>query len=134
MSNAARGTMRLSVLIAHDHRSDVRHTACRRGGGTMVDTELDDLRRVFLDEAREKVNEMQSALEGSPEKAIERLTYLAHQLKGSGGSYGYQRISSDAAALEDALERQGNDDLDARVQQYVVNLRLEIERCARELH
>jgi HPt (histidine-containing phosphotransfer) domain-containing protein len=100
----------------------------------MVDTELDDLRRVFLDEAREKVNEMQSALEGSPEKAIERLTYLAHQLKGSGGSYGYQRISSDAAALEDALERQSNDDLDARVQQYVVNLRLEIERCARELH
>jgi HPt (histidine-containing phosphotransfer) domain-containing protein len=98
----------------------------------MVDTELDDLRRVFLDEAREKVKEMQSALEQSSSESIERLTYLAHQLKGSGGSYGYQRISSDAAALEDALERDGTD-LDTRVQQYVVNLRLEIERCAREL-
>jgi HPt (histidine-containing phosphotransfer) domain-containing protein len=98
----------------------------------MVDTELDDLRRVFLDEAREKVKEMQSALEQSSSESIERLTYLAHQLKGSGGSYGYQRISSDAAALEDALERDGAD-LDTRVQQYVVNLRLEIERCAREL-
>jgi len=98
----------------------------------MVDTELDDLKRVFLDEAREKVSEMQSALEHSSEQAIERLTYLAHQLKGSGGSYGFQRISSDAAALEDALEHQGTD-LDARVQQYVVNLRIEIERCAREL-
>ena len=98
----------------------------------MVDTELDDLKRVFLDEAREKVIEMQSALENSPEQAIERLTYLAHQLKGSGGSYGYQRISSDAAALEDALEQNGTD-LDARVQQYVVSLRIEIDRCAREL-
>lgn len=98
----------------------------------MVDTELDDLKRVFLDEAREKVNEMQSALEQSSSTSIERLTYLAHQLKGSGGSYGFQRISSDAAALEDALERDGVD-LDARVQQYVVSLRLEIERCARDL-
>jgi HPt (histidine-containing phosphotransfer) domain-containing protein len=98
----------------------------------MVDTELDDLRRVFLDEAREKVKEMQSALEQSSSESIERLTYLAHQLKGSGGSYGYQRISSDAAALEDVLERDGAD-LDTRVQQYVVSLRLEIERCAREL-
>ena len=97
----------------------------------MVDTELDDLKRVFLDEAREKVSEMQSALEQSSDQALERLTYLAHQLKGSGGSYGYQRISSDAAALEDALEHNGSDD--ARVQQYVVNLRIEIERCAREL-
>jgi len=99
----------------------------------MVDIELDDLKRVFLDEAREKVDEMQSALEQSSAQSIERLTYLAHQLKGSGGSYGYQRISSDAAALEDALEQNGND-LDARVQQYVVNLRIEIDRCARELH
>jgi len=99
----------------------------------MVDTELDDLKRVFLDEAREKVSEMQSALEDASDKSIERLTYLAHQLKGAGGSYGYQRISSDAAALEDALERDGAD-LDTRVLQYVVSLRHEIERCARELH
>src|ERR1044071_3662725 len=101
----------------------------------MVDTELDDLRRVFLDEAREKVKEMQSALEQSSSESIERLTYLAHQLKGSGGSYGYQRISSDAAALEDALERDGAD-LDTRVPQIhdvLLHARVEIERCAREL-
>lgn len=100
---------------------------------TIVDTELDDLKRVFLDEARQKVEEMQSALESSSRESIERLTYLAHQLKGSGGSYGFQRISSDAAALEDALDHDGSD-LDARVQQYVVALRMEIDRCARELH
>lgn len=98
----------------------------------MVDTELNELKREFLDEAREKVDEMQSALEGAPAADIDRITYLAHQLKGAGGSYGYQRISADAAALEKALESSG-EELDAQIQQYVVSLRHEIDRCAREL-
>ena len=103
----------------------------------MVDVELNDLKREFLDEAREKVSEMQSALESAPEQSLERITYLAHQLKGAGGSYGYQRISADAAALEKALENRSPSDgsqFDAQIQQYVVSLRHEIDRCARELH
>ena len=105
----------------------------------MVDHELDELKREFLDEARDKVTEMQTALEQAPRAdAIDRLTYLAHQLKGSGGSYGYARISTDAAALEKALETVAADDgqfsgLEAQIQQHVVNLRAEIDRCAREL-
>jgi HPt (histidine-containing phosphotransfer) domain-containing protein len=101
----------------------------------MVDLELNELKREFLDEAREKVSEMQAAIESATDESLERLTYLAHQLKGSGGSYGYERISTDAAALETALEkRSGNGtDADPRIQQHVVNLRAEIERCAREL-
>jgi HPt (histidine-containing phosphotransfer) domain-containing protein len=102
----------------------------------MVDHELDELKREFLDEARGKVDEMQTALEsvGTPQ-ALDRLTYLAHQLKGSGGSYGFQRISTDAAALEKVLEAGGNNGagLEEKVQQYVVNLRAEIDRCKREL-
>jgi len=100
----------------------------------MVDLELNDLRREFLDEAREKVVEMQSALESATLESLERVTYLAHQLKGSGGSYGYQRISTESAALESALEKHGNGaEADPLIQQYVVNLRAEIDRCAREL-
>jgi HPt (histidine-containing phosphotransfer) domain-containing protein len=102
----------------------------------MVDVELNDLRREFLDEAREKVDEMQNALEHASGASLERLTYLAHQLKGAGGSYGYQRISADAAALEKSLEERtvsNGDALDTRIQQYVVSLRSEIDRCAREL-
>ncbi len=103
----------------------------------MVDLELNDLKREFLDEAREKVTEMQTAIESGTAESLERLTWLAHQLKGSGGSYGYERISTDAAALEAALEkRAGNGSgvsADAAIQQYVVNLRAEIDRCAREL-
>ena len=105
----------------------------------MVDYELNELKREFLDEARDKVAEMETVLEKSvTAESLDRLTYLAHQLKGSGGSYGYQRISTDAAELEKALERVVDDeklltDLEPKIQQHVVNLRAEIDRCAREL-
>lgn len=104
----------------------------------MVDLELDELKREFLAEAGEKVRDIQSALdaERSPQ-SLERLAYLAHQLKGSGGSYGYQRISSEAAELEKAAETLGSGpaapELEARMQQCVVNLRAEIEKRSKEL-
>lgn len=94
----------------------------------VVDHELNELRREFLDEARDKVTEMQSALD---DESLERVAYLAHQLKGSGGSYGYQRISTDAAELEKCVESAAPDE--ARIQQFVVSLRAEIDRAAKEL-
>ena len=103
----------------------------------MVDLELDDLKREFLAEADEKVREIQTKLdsEQSPE-ALERLTYLAHQLKGSGGSYGFARISTDAAELETAVEQLAKDGthpgIDDRIQQHVFSLRAEVDRGMRE--
>ena len=96
----------------------------------MVDVELNELRKVFLDEARQKVSEMQSALDDGSGDALERVTYLAHQLKGSGGSYGYQRISADAEALEQALEKQAGDE---QVRAHLASLQNVIDQCAREL-
>jgi HPt (histidine-containing phosphotransfer) domain-containing protein len=98
---------------------------------TMVDHELNELRREFLDEARDKVTEMQSALDGGRgADTLERLSYLAHQLKGSGGSYGYQRISDDAAGLEKAIQ-EGR--IDGDLAPFVEGLKSEIERAAKEL-
>jgi chemotaxis protein histidine kinase CheA len=105
----------------------------------MVDLELDELKREFLDEARDKVAEMQTALEAGPQSAaLDRLAYLAHQLKGSGGSYGYQRISTDAEEVEKAVEAlaalQTSDvSVEAKIQQHVLNLRAEIEKRQKEL-
>ncbi|HKR62682.1 MAG TPA: Hpt domain-containing protein [Thermoanaerobaculia bacterium] len=105
----------------------------------MVDYELNELRREFLDEARAKVAEMQTALETSGDsRALERVAYLAHQLKGSGGSYGYQRISTDAAEVEKAVEslvEQASESpaVEAKIQQHVVSLRSEIEGALRSL-
>jgi HPt (histidine-containing phosphotransfer) domain-containing protein len=103
----------------------------------MVDLELDDLKREFLSEANEKVREIQAKLDGeqSPE-SLDRLTYLAHQLKGSGGSYGFSRISTDAAELETAVELLANEGtrpgIDDRIQQHVFSLRAEVDRRMRE--
>lgn len=101
----------------------------------VVDYELNELKREFLDEARAKVAEMQTALgKVADRQSLDRLAYLAHQLKGSGGSYGYQRISTDAAELEKAVESlaDGGGNADA-IEQYVTNLRTEIDRAASEL-
>ena len=104
----------------------------------MVDHELDELKREFLVEAEEKVREMQTALaSGRSPEALERLGYLAHQLKGSGGSYGYQRISADAAEIEKAVDSVDDGGLNAtaeqKIQEHVGNLRSEIETRVREL-
>jgi HPt (histidine-containing phosphotransfer) domain-containing protein len=97
----------------------------------MVDHELDELKREFLAEAEEKVREMQTALDGG--NALDRVAYLAHQLKGSGGSYGYQRISADAAEIEKAVEAGGKTmPLDV-VRTHVKNLQTEIDRAMKEL-
>jgi HPt (histidine-containing phosphotransfer) domain-containing protein len=108
----------------------------------MVDEELNELRREFLDEAREKAEEMQSTVDGGDRTGptLERLAYLAHQLKGSGGSYGYQQISDDATELEKAVEslaeQNGDGDgtsLDAKIRLHVGNLLTEINSAAKEL-
>jgi len=102
----------------------------------MVDYELNELKREFLAEAEEKVREIQRVLDGTRDSAaFDRLAYLAHQLKGSGGSYGYERISTDAAEIEKAVERMagGAVDVEAKIQQHALNLRTEITKANREL-
>ena len=105
----------------------------------MVDLELDELKKEFLAEARDKVREIETQLDSdrSPQ-TLERMTYLAHQLKGSGGSYGFERISTDAAELEKAVERIVKGDhaerLEEKIQQHVVNLRAEIDKRSREMN
>lgn len=106
-------------------------------GELMVDLELNELRREFLTEAREKVVEMQDAATGqaAPESS-ERLVYLAHQLKGSGGSYGFQGISEQAAEIEKAMEdsrANGGVQNTESIRDRVAGLLAEIDRCARDL-
>ena len=105
-----------------------------------VDYELNELKREFLDEAREKVDEMQSVVDGGDRDSasLDRLAYLAHQLKGSGGSYGYPQISDDATQLEKAIESLAGSNgdptaLDTKIRKHVTNLRTEIDGAVKEL-
>lgn len=97
----------------------------------MVDHELDELRREYLAESVAKVLEMEASIDGgqSPQ-SVDRLTTLAHQLKGSGGSYGFGRISAEAAEVEKAAERMmhGENDALAAVREHVANLSEEITK------
>ena len=109
----------------------------KMGRSNMVDHELDELKREFLAEAEDKVREIASALDdGSPE-SLQRLAYLAHQLKGSGGSYGYQRISQEAAEVEKVVESMlagaNGSALTGKVRQHVTGLSSEIGTRMSEL-
>jgi HPt (histidine-containing phosphotransfer) domain-containing protein len=102
----------------------------------MVDHELNELKREFLDEAKGKVAEMRSALDARADGQFEKVGYLAHQLKGSGGSYGYQQITTIAAGLEElieSLEKQPANGQKAAVERRIGELDQEIQRASTEL-
>ena len=100
-----------------------------------MDPEFDELKREFLAEARLKVLDIREAISSGTPQSLERVSYLAHQLKGSGGSYGYQTISQEAAELERVIEKLAGsetapvDQLDKHAQ----NLGAEIDARSREL-
>lgn len=101
-----------------------------------MDFEFDELKREFLAEARTKVDEIGEALGQQNATAFERMTYLAHQLKGAGGSYGFHKISTEAAALETTLERMaggGNAESARTLALHVRALTDEIEMRSAEL-
>ncbi|HKB80231.1 MAG TPA: Hpt domain-containing protein [Thermoanaerobaculia bacterium] len=102
----------------------------------MIDPELEELKREFLAEAREKVRVMEEDFDGGANpQSIEQLSNLAHQLKGAGGSYGFERISSEAAQVERALEqvRNGGAPLRESMRQNIARLRGEIDQRLAEL-
>lgn len=104
----------------------------------MVDRELEALKREFLAEAKAKVQEIVEMTGGprNPE-SLDRLAYLAHQLKGSGGSYGYARISDDAAEIERAVEQitsgEDGDRSEATLREKSESLRTAVDNAFAEL-
>ena len=96
----------------------------------MVDRELEALKREFLTEAKAKVQEIAAAMnKGRDSESMDRLAYLAHQLKGSGGSYGFGQISDDAAEIERAVE---NSD-EATLREKVESLQHAVDNAAAQL-
>ena len=101
-----------------------------------MDFEFDQLKREFLREATSKVDEIAALLKaGIGESERERAFYLAHQLKGAGGSYGFQSISTDAAELENSLEHglSGTDTAEPQIEKRIATLSSEVSARMREL-
>lgn len=68
---------------------------------------LQALRAAFLVEAAGEVRELERLVAAGPPAGdvARRCRKLAHDLRGSGGSYGFPAVSAAAAALDDALAR-----------------------------
>ena len=67
------------------------------------DPDLKEVAEIFLENLAIQVEQLKQMLEHSQ---MEELAYLAHNLKGSGGSAGFNVISEKARVLEQAVKAQ----------------------------
>lgn len=88
----------------------------------MPDPELRELIAEFVAELPERFAALEKAAAGQDWQEVRR---LAHQLKGSGGSYGFPEITAAAAKVEDAAREP------ARVLQAVASLGVTCEEICR---
>lgn len=86
------------------------------------DPDLEALVEMFVDEMPERIAAIQRCAEADDIEGVRR---LAHQIKGSAGSHGFQPISDCAARLEDSI-RDCRPELS--IHQEVLSL---MEMCAR---
>lgn len=99
-----------------------------------MDPEFDELKKEFLVEARVKIDEIASLLNGSDGRTDrDRMLYLAHQLKGAGGSYGFQRISTEAAAIETVLEKIDGEPTEEQTEELTTRIRNTVDEIQQRL-
>jgi HPt (histidine-containing phosphotransfer) domain-containing protein len=82
-----------------------------------VTDEFRELQREYLIDVRQKVSAIRQhgrALGADFKESFPRLLFLAHQLKGSGGSFGFPRITELAQRMSRELSQFLNDEVAAR--------------------
>jgi len=71
------------------------------------DPSFGDIVLQFVDGLKDRLNSMENALRAAD---FEKLRVAAHQLKGSGGGYGYPVLTENAAVLEKHAKNQALND------------------------
>lgn len=71
------------------------------------DPDFGELVEMFVDEMPDRTEALRNAFDGNER---ETLRQLAHQLKGSSGSYGFDQLTPYAAKLESAIKEQSPED------------------------
>lgn len=71
------------------------------------DASLEDVVLAFVDGLKDRISVMEAA---ASEGDFETLRSSAHQLKGSGGGYGYPVLTEKAATLEQEAKAQATDE------------------------
>jgi len=90
-----------------------------------VDKDLEDLIPRYLESVKQYTADMQKLLAVPDLTALAR---IAHNLKGSGGGYGFMPITTLGASIETAAragDSAGIPDLLAQLQDYTLNVKIE---------
>lgn len=78
----------------------------------IIDEELEDLIPGYLENRRQDITLILSALERND---FETIRAIGHKMKGSGGGYGFDRITEIGRDLEAAAKRAINRDIQERI-------------------
>ena len=79
-----------------------------------IDKDLEDLIPEFLDNRRGDVESIRGAVANDD---YETVRVLGHSMKGSGGGYGFDEITTIGAGLEQAAKRQDRDAIHESLEQ-----------------
>lgn len=73
-----------------------------------IDEDLEDLIPEYLATRREDIKSIQEALD---KEDYDKIRILGHSMKGSGGGYGFDRISEIGGVIEDEAEGKNSEEI-----------------------
>jgi len=89
-----------------------------------IDKELEELIPLYLENRKKDIESITSALE---KHDFETIRTLGHSMKGSGGGYGFDEISTIGKGIEQAAKSQDHEEirrLIKKLSQYVENIQI----------
>ncbi len=81
----------------------------KNGVVVYVDSDLEDLIPMFLENRHKDVEEIRTLLR---EGVLEKIIRLGHSMKGSGGGYGFDEISDIGRGMEEAAKSGDKDEVE----------------------
>ncbi|RMG04743.1 MAG: Hpt domain-containing protein [Nitrospirae bacterium] len=93
----------------------------------VIDEDLEDIVPGFLENRKADIEEIGRLLEKSD---FESIRILGHSMKGSGGGYGFDRITEIGAAIEEAAKRSDAEEIKrqtAELQDYLERVEVRYE-------
>lgn len=77
-----------------------------------VDSELEDIVPGYLENRRNDISHIKKSLD---EGDYETIRVLGHSMKGSGGGYGFDRITEIGAAIEQAAKKKDSEEIKKQI-------------------
>ncbi|GAB6888750.1 hypothetical protein JCM13304A_22490 [Desulfothermus okinawensis JCM 13304] len=86
-----------------------------------IDSELEEIVPLFLENRKNDIKVIENSLK---EKDFNTIKRLGHSMKGTGGGYGFDRVTEIGAAIEEAAKNQNS----SEIQQQIDTLKDYLER------